>query len=460
MKYAIIDIETNGGVKITEICIFIFDGTKVVDEFTTLVNPLSNIPSRITSLTGIDSSMVQKAPKFEEIASKLHEITKGCVFVAHNVNFDYGIIGKEFKALGIVYEREKLCTIRLSRKLLPNKESYSLGKLCASEGISIQNRHRAKGDVEATVQLFEKLLKLDELQGKKVINSFLKPPSKERTLAPLLPKNIFDTLSEKHGVYYFWNEDKEIIYVGKADNIKKGVLGHFYDKKKKEVTMCMATANITYKETGNELLTLLFESAEVKRVYPKYNNVKKRTVESYGVFSYEDRKGIIHLAWDKLKGIPNPIIKFYSVSEAKNYITALCESFELCAKYCNLEVNATSCSKYELKKCKGVCIEEELSEKYNKRVNKAIASTRFDLDNFIIKEEGRSKDEFSFVLVLDNIYNGYGYLQKRTEEFLVDDYLNGLISQKENNEVRMILHEYIKTNSETIHSIENSFQLQ
>jgi len=138
MKYAIIDIETNGGVKVTEISIFIFDGLKIINEFTSLVNPECNIPPRIVNLTGIDNHMVREAPKFHEIAKKVYEITEDCIFVAHNVNFDYGIIGKEFKELGLNYKRKKLCTVRLSRKLLPNRKSYSLGKLCISEGIPIR----------------------------------------------------------------------------------------------------------------------------------------------------------------------------------------------------------------------------------------------------------------------------------------------------------------------------------
>ena len=234
MNYAIIDIENNGGVKITEISIFIYNGKEVVNEFTTLVNPECNIPLRITNLTGIDNFMVREAPKFYEIAKKVFEITEDCIFVAHNVNFDYGIIGKEFNELGLTYKRKKLCTVRLSRKLLPNKKSYSLGTLCISENITITDRHRARGDAKATVILFEKLLKLDALHADKIIASFLNPRSREATLPPLLPKDTFDNLSQKHGVYYFWNEQKEIIYVGKANNIKQRVLSHFYDKKKKE----------------------------------------------------------------------------------------------------------------------------------------------------------------------------------------------------------------------------------
>lgn len=456
MKYAIVDIETNGGVKITEISIFIFDGVNVVDEFTTLVNPQCHIPPRITSLTGINSLMVSQSPKFYEIAKKVYEITEDCIFVAHNVNFDYGIIGKEFNELGLTYKRKKLCTVRLSRKLLPNKKSYSLGNLCLSEGITITDRHRARGDVEATVTLFKKLLKLDALHDDEVINSFLKPRSREATLPPLLAKNVFDELSEKHGVYYFWNEEKEVIYVGKANNIKQRVLSHFYDKKKKEITMCMATANITYEETGNELLALLLESAEIKRIYPKFNRAQRRTSESFGLFAYEDRKGIIHLAWNTLKLVPDPIIKFYTGAEARSFMERLCEVFELCPKYCNLQTNVSSCFHYQIKKCKGVCRGDETSEIYNKRVQAAIQSVSFQTDNFILKEVGKNKGEFSYVLVLNSLYKGYGYLKNSKEELSIEDYLAAIISQKDTRDVNRILQGYIKKNPKSLSPLEVS----
>lgn len=450
MKYAIIDIETNGGVKITEISIFIFDGIHVIDEFTTLINPECHIPKRIIGLTGIDNMMVRESPKFYEVAKKIYEITENCIFVAHNVNFDYGIIAKEFKELGLDYRRKKLCTIRLSRKLLPNKQSYSLGDLCISEGISITDRHRARGDAEATVILFKKLLNLDKAESNSVISSFLNPSTRGATLPPLLPKKVFDNLSEKHGVYYFWNEAGKIIYVGKSNNIKKRVLSHFHDKKKKEVDMCMATANITYTETGNELLALLLESAEIKNILPKYNRAQRRTSLGCGLITYKDKKGIMHLAWNTLELTSSPILKFYSISEARSFLERLCEQFELCPKYCNLQTNVSSCFDYQIKKCKGVCRDSEAIEMYNKRVEEAIQSVSFQADNFVIKEKGKRKEEFSFVLVLNNLYKGYGYLKKKKQTFSVNDYLEGIVAQKDNRDINRILHGYIKKNPECI----------
>jgi len=164
LKYAIIDVETTGmgiqGNKITEIAIIIHDGTKIIDQYDSLVNPECTIPMTISRLTGIYDYMVSDAPKFYEVAKKVIEITKDCIFVAHNVNFDYNVIHKEFSDLGFPFKRKKLCTVRLSRKLIPGLPSYSLGKLCSSVGIRINDRHRAKGDADATTILFEKTFKI------------------------------------------------------------------------------------------------------------------------------------------------------------------------------------------------------------------------------------------------------------------------------------------------------------
>lgn len=164
--YAIIDIETTGGNynsgKITEIAIYRHDGNKIVDEFITLINPEIKIDWYVKKLTGIDDEMVATAPKFFEVAKRIVNITRGCIFVAHNVDFDYGFIQAEFRSLGFEYKRNKLCTVKLSRELLPNKESYSLGNLCSEIGIEIVTRHRASGDALATVKLFEILMRTDK----------------------------------------------------------------------------------------------------------------------------------------------------------------------------------------------------------------------------------------------------------------------------------------------------------
>ena len=442
--YSVVDIETTGngykGQKITEISIFIFDGEKIIDEFTSLVNPEQKIPYFITNLTGITEAMVRTAPKFYEIAKKVAEITKDTVFVAHNVNFDYNIIRDEFKSLGFDFKRNKLCTVRLSRKIIPGLASYSLGNICSAEGIEIAARHRAKGDAEATVELFRRLIKRDH---KFTINSFLNAKSREATLPPLLDKQVVDTLPERHGVYYFKNEQKEVIYVGKANNIKQRVISHFYDKKKKERTMCLETADISYTETGSELIALLHESSEIKHLYPKFNRAQRKAGEAVGLFSYEDQKGILHLAFNRLKLTPNPIMKFYSMAACRSALEKICERFELCPKYCHLQTNVNACFHYQLQQCRGVCSEKEAIESYNKRVNKAIQSLGLQTENLVIKENGRSDKEIGFVLILNGIYQGFGYIDKNLELSNTEDYLIHVKPQKDNRDIQRILNSYL-----------------
>jgi DNA polymerase III subunit epsilon len=159
--YAIVDIETTGGggtARITEIAVFRHDGVKIIDHFHSLINPGIYIPPFITRLTGIDNEMVRDSPTFYDVQDAVRAMTRDAWFVAHNATFDYGFIRREFNAFDEYFQRELLCTVQLSRKIFPGLKSYSLGNLCQSLQICIENRHRAHGDAAATVQLFEKLM--------------------------------------------------------------------------------------------------------------------------------------------------------------------------------------------------------------------------------------------------------------------------------------------------------------
>nr|WP_321485234.1 3'-5' exonuclease [uncultured Draconibacterium sp.] len=175
--FSIIDIETTGqsykNGKITEIAIYQHNGQKVTDSFSTLINPEMDIPFFITELTGINNEMVRTAPKFYQVAKKIIEMTMGRTFVAHNANFDYKFIKEEYARLGYNYHRKTMCTVKLSRKLLPGHPSYSLGKLCADLGIEINGRHRAAGDALATARLFDILVERnDSLGNPKAVNNY------------------------------------------------------------------------------------------------------------------------------------------------------------------------------------------------------------------------------------------------------------------------------------------------
>jgi len=407
MIYTIIDVETSGkSNKITEISVFKYDGTQVIDEFTSLVNPEVYIPDYITSLTGIDNATVADAPTFAEVANDILAITEGTTFVAHNVNFDYNVIRNEFKALGIDFNRKKLCTVRLSRKLLPGHKSYSLGKLCKSLDITIVDRHRARGDAEATVILFEMLL--NQEAADKVFADFLKKSSKEATL----PTSVFNKLPNSAGIYYFKNKKGEIIYIGKAKDIKKRVLSHFYSKAQKSLDLCRNTADIDFELSGSELIALLMEDAAIKQHYPEYNVISKRAPKAYAIFSYEDRLGLKHLAYNTLKATPNSIQTFSSITDCRQYLEKMCAQFELCPKFCHLQDGVVQCSHYKITTCKGVCVNQESVTDYNLRVTSAIDYINNNKENVVLKQKGRHNQEEAFVLIKDNIYLGYCFIDK------------------------------------------------
>jgi len=158
-KYAIIDIETTGGMakrdKITEIGIVIHDGEKIVDTYESLINPGRHIPPNITRITGITDDMVADAPRFYEVAKTIVEMTEGAIFVAHNVRFDYSFIKEAFNDLGYTFSKRQLDTVRLARKTFPGLKSYSLGNLIKHFGIKVNARHRALEDAIATTELLE-----------------------------------------------------------------------------------------------------------------------------------------------------------------------------------------------------------------------------------------------------------------------------------------------------------------
>lgn len=441
--YTIIDIETTGGRprydKITEIAIVLFDGEKVVEEFSTLIDPERSIPYRITQITGIDDKMVRGAPKFYEVAKRVYEMTENQIFIAHNVNFDYGFIKAEFESLGGQFKRKKLCTVQMSRKLLPGKRSYSLGNLCQDLGIKNEARHRAMGDAKATTELFAYLLQLDGMNANNLL-----APGFLRDLNTKVNLDIIRDLPEQTGVYYFFNSRDELIYVGKSVNIKSRVISHLGNNtSKKAMEMKQNIVRVDYEVTGSELVALLKESDEIKRKQPLYNRSQRRTFYSYGLTYTEDENGYLALRVDKLKKESNPLISFSTQKAAKEYLFKLVERHELCQKICGLYPTESSCFHYSIKQCRGACIGEEVVEQYNYRVQDAIDQLTYFHRDFVILDKGRSADEQSVVLVENGVYRGFGFLNKEEEVKQAADLRDYIKTFEDNRDVQQIIRSYL-----------------
>lgn len=411
MQYVICDIETTGGSpktsKITEIAIYKHDGTSVIDEFSSLVNPEMPIPEFIVRLTGISEKMVEDAPKFYEIAKKIIEFTEGCIFVAHNVGFDYGIIRHEFKTLGYDFRRPHLCTVRASRYVIPGMDSYSLGKLSRSLGIEIIGRHRAGGDALATAHLFKMLIDKDPSN----LETFIQLEVNPRILHPNLDLEILDEIPNKTGVYRFYNDVNQLIYIGKSKQIKSRVDQHLRNSKTKKGTIMMKEiSRIEYDLTGSELIALLKESQLIKSLQPMHNHSLKRSKFPYGLFDYFDENGYqrLYIALTS-KTTEIPIISFSSKKEGVSYLEKVCEKFALCQKLCDLYPTNSSCFHYSIKKCEGACIKEESSPDYNLKVEQVVNDLSFHGKSFYIVDKGRHKSEKSLVLVENGSIAGFGY---------------------------------------------------
>ncbi|GAK88936.1 DNA polymerase III epsilon subunit [Nonlabens ulvanivorans] len=410
--YCVVDIETTGirmsGNRMTEICIVRMRGDTILDKYSSLIDPEVLIPDYITTLTGIDNAMVASAPVFADVAEEILSFTKDCIFVAHNVNFDYNVLRNEFKRLHHDFNRKKLCTVRLSRELIPGLRSYSLGKLCDAINIPLINRHRAEGDTDATVILFKKLLAIDD--NGETFDKFIKGTFKEGTFPPHLERSQFDELPETAGVYIFKDKGHKIIYIGKASNIRKRVLSHFYSKTSKSYLMCQEIFHIDHIVTGNELVALLQESDLIKKHYPRFNVVQKKPKPAYQILHYKNQLGIVQFAVGLVKSYDYSVVTHYNRAHAVEQLEQLCADYNLCPRYCSFKTKEDCTSHYKLKNCKGVCKKEELVSLYNLRAQQAIESLHNQNPNYIIKQPGRTHEESCFILVKDGEYQGYGYV--------------------------------------------------
>lgn len=445
--YAIVDIETTGGFagnnRITEIAIFFHDGNGITDSFETLVNPDQTIPSYITGLTGIRQDMVDSAPFFEEIAPEIYELLNDKIFVAHNVHFDYSFLKKEFEKVNLNFSPKRLCTVRVSRVLFPGLRSYGLGNLCEQLNIEIQNRHRAGGDAQATAILFDMLIKKD----REYLALALKKNSKETTLPPNLPKEEYENLPEQPGVYYFLNQRSEVIYVGKAIDIKKRITGHFSGTSKNRRNQAIRNEihHISYELTGNELVALLLESHEIKRLWPKYNKAQKVMGNTWGIYKYEDRQGYLRFNISKsVKGM-QPLIFFHSHSDAWQFMMNKIRDFDLCPKLSGIQKSDGPCYDLALGQCAGACDGQETPHEYNNKAQSAIESFHEKQKSFAIVGSGRTEEESSVVLVERGAYCGFGFCNKDLSIAHLDDIKTVIDTYKSTVEIDHYIQSYINS---------------
>lgn len=455
MEYAIVDIETTGGnargSRITEIAIVIHNGEEVIERYETLVNPQKDIPLPIFALTGINNELVKDAPIFDDISEKVLQLLTDRVFVAHNVNFDYSFVHHQLNEAGFKWTAKKLCTVRAARKIIPGIASYSLGRLCKSLDIPLENRHRAGGDADATAILFSRLLACD-LEGD--IDKMIKKTAHDQRLPPNLPPDDFIQLPEKAGVYYFYNAVRTVIYVGKAINIKKRVASHFTGNtiSSQRQNFLREIHSISFEVCATELMALILECTEIKKLWPSYNRALKRFEPKYGLYKYEARNGYKYLAVGKLMKFQSSIEHFSQQYEGINVLQSLARQFDLDTRfchYCTIENNST------IPEVDFINLPDV--DLHNEKVENAIQFLLSSRNSFAIIDKGRTMDERSCILVENGHFYGMGYITSDvaiTDLAEIKDYVT---LYKSNQYIMGLIYKYAESNPRKIFTFQKQY---
>ena len=446
-KFAIIDIETTGGRasydKITEFAAIIIQDQQIIQSYSTLIDPERSVPLEITRLTGITNDMVKEAPRFYEVAKDIILLLQDCIFVAHNVMFDYSFVKEEFARLGFPFSMKKLCTVQLSKKFFPQLKTYNLDRLIKHFNIEVLHRHRAYDDALATVRIFIEILKANPYGEN--LNKNLKSLISESKLPAGLSLEELKLMPEECGVYFMKTEDERIVYIGKSVNIKERIIQHFNDTGSKTTKLLHSVHHIDFQLTGSELLACLLEAQYIREYSPEANRALRKQNRKFAIYAETLPNGLKQLTCKQIEWLKpqdyEQVLTFIATKRGgQMYINNLIEKHELCSEpFQGSKLFNKPCNAYQIGKCKGVCIGKESIEEYLLRFNQLMneINTIFKSD-FLLTDVGRTEDEQALILVKDGYCQGTALLNKDIQiqdtETLMD-YLEPYYGSIETNKI-------------------------
>ncbi|MBK6611280.1 MAG: hypothetical protein IPG29_10405 [Sphingobacteriales bacterium] len=416
-EFTVVDIEATGGSaqrdRITEIAVYRFNGNTITQQFCTLINPSVLIPPFITQLTGITNEMVANAPTFDAVAQELLNITQNAILVAHNAQYDYAFIRSEFKRLGIAFNMPKLCTVKLSRELLPHRTTFGLDALCTDLAIPLDDHHRAYSDALATLHLLKYLFAHEKAHH--WVNELVFSQSVFQKLPPQISAQHLNQIPEEPGKVYYYNQKGKIIYIDASADIRSETFKTFRNPKAQRRENIVKHVNeISWEVCGNTLIAELEQLEEINKHQPSFNRMGTN-MPHFGIFKSTNSFGYTQLRISPLDKAARPqeaLQQFNRRPDAVKYLERKVQKHNLCPALCGLErpLNSKSgCSSFHLGNCLGACCGKEKARIYNHRLKKALRGEFFQDINFIVIDEGRSFDEKSAVLVQDGLVVAFGY---------------------------------------------------
>ena len=385
-RLAFVDLETTGANpvsdRITEIGVVTVDGDTVT-RWNSLVNPGCRIPPYIQALTGITPAMVADAPSFESLADEIQSRLEGYTFVAHNARFDYGFLKNEFKRLGLRFQANVICTVKLSRKLFPGFPRHNLDSLIERHGLHVEDRHRALGDAELIWQFWQIV---QSQLGPEALQEAIQHQLVRPALPPHLDPGVLDDLPDLPGVYLLYGEGDVLLYVGKSVNLRQRVFSHFNADTKafRELRLGQQTHRIEWRETVGELGALLLESRLIKELRPAHNRMLRQNAEMCSWQLVEMAPGDYRprlVCGDELDLVTNRNLYglFKSKREATLALKNIAEANQLCLAALGLEKTVAAgraCFGYQVHQCKGACIGKEAIGMHSARLMSAIAKLK------------------------------------------------------------------------------------
>ncbi|HEY6620271.1 MAG TPA: exonuclease domain-containing protein [Steroidobacteraceae bacterium] len=362
---AFVDLETTGGNpaydRITEIGIVRVQNGALLEEWSSLVNPECPISPYIEAFTGISSEMVADAPLFADVAAAVFEKLRGAVFIAHNARFDHSFLRSEFRKVGLAYSADVLCTVKLSRRLYPEHVRHNLDVVIERHGLHCSARHRALGDARVLWDLWVKLqreIPMDVFAAA-AAHAVLSHPK----LPAHLPPGLADELPESPGIYRFYGEEGELLYIGRANSLRAKILSQLAEPRlrQREQKLAAQVRRVDWRQTAGELGAMLLESEWINSQQPRYNRHPRSSSESVTLRPV-DGSGRVHIQrLDMLEPaeLAESFGVFHSEKDAHKALSDIARASQLCLKVLGLEESDGSCFALQVGKCRGACVGKE-----------------------------------------------------------------------------------------------------
>lgn len=399
--FSVLDVETTGLSPFTnsiiEIGIVKVKNGKIIDSFSSFINPCRFIPPFITQLTGISNRDVDDAPMWDDIYKDILDFIENTIVTGHNLSFDYGFLSEEFRRVGLEYFKpHQLCTLRISKRIYPELKSRSLGKLTEYLGIKNAEAHRALSDAEATAAILRKfLIRLKEEQSISFIDELLnfQYASPQLSVKKSVNYELFQdihSVKKTPGIYYFLNSRNKIIYIGKAKSLKNRLKSYFAPGSPVKAKKIIKHAkSLKIEETNSELTALLLEAELIKIINPRMNIQLKKYNHKYFLIVRKDTPfPRIELTTSFYFDGNDYFGVFLSKKKAEQVLEIIDKAFML--RECNDKefVKGRQCLLADIERCSAPCVTKDAlhySMELNEMYDFIFGRNQFALDRLLEK---------------------------------------------------------------------------